>query len=95
MRAGTVRIVDNGPANQFDCKIVASNLAGDEAEVVQRVGMAGLRRENFAVKRLSLHETSSVMVLECKFEDLLDRSLWHGGHSVSKEDTDQVENAIP
>ena len=68
--------------NPIHGQVMATDLLGYDAEVVQRLRVSGLRREDFAVNRLCFRQPSGLMVLEGQCEGLWNRDRGQGGHSV-------------
>jgi len=79
MRGGLVWMESERFLNQVHGELVAANLSGENAEVMEGFGVAGLGGEDLAVQGLGIREPPGLVVLERKGEGLWDRDRGHGG----------------
>ena len=79
MGSRMVRCENGGLADPLDGEIVASQLMGDDAEMVPRVGMVGLHGKDLTVKRLGVRQSPGLMVPEGLFKDLCNGQRAHDG----------------
>jgi len=78
MSGGMVRREHDGLAHPLDGEIMASQLVGNDAEMVQCIGVVGLHGKDLPVKGLSLRQPPRMVVLEGQGESLWDRDRGHG-----------------
>ena len=76
MRCGVIRAESDGLTNPLHREIMAAGLVGDDAEVMPRVGVVGLRGQDLPVKCLGVLETSGLVVLKGQGEGLLRGHDW-------------------
>ena len=73
MRLRIVRVEHDSLANPSHGEVMPADLRGDDAEMVQGVGVPGLHGKDLAVERLRLRQPSRLMMLKCQRE-----GLWSG-----------------
>ena len=73
MRRGMIRVQTDRPANPFHRQIIPAHLVSDDAQVVQRVGMLLIRRQDLPVKRLRFRQPPRPVALKRQVECFWDR----------------------
>ena len=68
-----VRLNADGLANPLHGKIIPAHLVSDDAQVVQRVGMLWIRRQDLPVKRLRFRQPPRPVALKRQVECFWDR----------------------
>ncbi len=67
----------DGLADQIDCNVIASDLMGDQSQMVQCGRMARLPGQDLPVQLLGLLQPTGLVLPQSQFERLLDRGLVH------------------
>ena len=70
MSGGIIGAQDDGPPDPLHREVVAADLVSHKPEEVERVGVVRLDREDLAIKRLGLRQSSGLVVLICRLKRL-------------------------